>query len=317
MEDPFEGAEFSQNRDPADDGFDAGPGGPDSGTPEQADGTGELLAEAEQPAAGDQDADFGAGGVGEGRGGEAEGGEDPGEDRGPGLHQRAAADVDWRAVGAALREAEGDRRLVALACGITEDHLSRIISSRTELSSIWGTPIEIKLSKTIGQRETPEVEGLGPDEVTRQFFEADRELMANGLSKLGLKPSTIQKLRDLEGLAEGSGKFLSMSVQTMHQMFFGQMMHLFERAEHIRETFLMKEDLPVKERMYWNRLYMDMVREIGKGYKLTFDGARALTEMLLAGLPAPPTAESERRVNDRPPRLQPALKRERPGFSDV
>lgn len=146
---------------------------------------------------------------------------------------------------------------------------------------------------------------------------ADRELLANGLTKLGLKPETIQKLRDLEGLAGDSGKFLSMSVNTMHQMFFGQMMHLYEQAENIREKFLKDDTLSMKERLMWNRMYMDIVREIGKGYKLTFDGARALTEMILAGLPAPPTQEPERRVNDRPPTLPPARRRERPGFSDV
>jgi hypothetical protein len=134
--------------------------------------------------------------------------------------------------------------------------------------------------------------------------------MSEGLAKLGVKPETIQKLRDLEGLARDGGRFLSMSVQKTHEIYFLQLIKLFEEAERIRKDYLDNDEISAKDKAFWRRMYLDMVKESGKGYKLTFDGARALAEMMMAGMPDPRPAQV-----DRPSIPPPSRKRERPGFT--
>jgi hypothetical protein len=167
---------------------------------------------------------------------------------------------------------------------------------------------------SINRQPDIEIPGRTPEEVTAQILEADRALMAEGLAKLGVKPETIQKLRDLEGLARDGGRFLSMSVQKTHEIYFLQLVKLFEEAERIRTEFLDKDDISPKDKAFWRRLYLDMVKESGKGYQNTFDGARALAEMMMSSMPGPSPVHP---VNiSSTPSLSPAPRRERPGFTE-
>lgn len=115
--------------------------------------------------------------------------------------------------------------------------------------------------------------------------EQDKELLHKGLSKLGVSESTLQKLRDLDGLAQSTGHFLSISLEKTHRMYFLQLVHLMELADSVRLRLMIPKDADGyidkdEARAFFQKNYNDMVKEVGNGYKNMLAGAEAMVSML-------------------------------------
>lgn len=195
---------------------------------------------------------------------------------------------------------------------MTVEQLSRVMWRDKQLIALWGRPGEIKASEIVGGREGPVSEGLTPDDVMAQLGAMDRQILEQGFEKLGISQQTIQQLRDLEGLASNGGKFLSVSVESTHKMYFIQLVRLFEKAEQINKTYLQDKNLSAKDHAFWFRLYTDMVKEHGKGYQMMFQGAEALIAMLQASgrmpvAPGPSTPTPQIRNNTKAKKEKPAF----------
>lgn len=196
---------------------------------------------------------------------------------------------------------------------MTVEAVSRAVWRDKQLMALWGKPGDVKVGEILGGRDSPISEAMTPDDVMAQIANMDRQILEKGFEKLGISEQTIQQLRDLEGLAANGGKFLSVSVESTHKMYFIQLVRLFEKAEQINKTYLQDKNLSAKDHAYWFRLYTDMVKEHGKGYQMMFQGAEALIAMLQASgrMPRPlpaPTVSPPKGVNGKP-------KKERPGFA--
>lgn len=199
--------------------------------------------------------------------------------------------------------------------GISERALASYISRSPELKALWSRNGEggVGVDEILAGREVDGIESADPDQVMQSIIAQDRVILEQGMKKLGLKPETLDKLRDLDGLALNGGKFLSVSIQTMHKSYFMQLMRLWERSMEIETKYLNNENLEPKQRAFWYRMWSDMVKEHGKGYQMMFQGAEALITMLQAAghLPTPDPAPPVR-----PPAVGNAKpKKERPSFT--
>lgn len=122
--------------------------------------------------------------------------------------------------------------------------------------------------------------------------EADNEMLRNGLKKLGVSAETLTKLKDLDGLAQSAGHFLSISLEKTHRMYFLQLVHLMELADSIRirlnkpkgEEGYVESD---EARAFFTKNYTDIVKEVGNGYKNMLNGAEAMVSMLSTARGAP------------------------------
>lgn len=117
--------------------------------------------------------------------------------------------------------------------------------------------------------------------------ESDNVLLRKGLTKLGISQKTLDRLKTLDGLARSSGQFLSISLEKTHRMYFLQLVQLMEVSDQLRERLLAKvgEQGYINDpeaRAFFNKNYIDMVKEAGSGYKLMMEGAAAMVRMLQA-----------------------------------
>lgn len=116
---------------------------------------------------------------------------------------------------------------------------------------------------------------------------ADKLMLEGGLEKLGVAKEYIEKIRNLDGLAESNGKFLSASLETIHRMYFLQLVQLFGISEALQKRLAAKpgEDGYLADdeaRAWFNKNYIEMVKESGNGYSLMMDGAQAMVRMMIA-----------------------------------
>lgn len=183
-----------------------------------------------------------------------------------------------------MREAEGDHDLAALALGISKSTLKKRIRGHHVLDALYGgVDRRVAGSEDVITRrakDLPVGAELNDHQLAQLVIQQDREIQFRGYEKLGIDPKTIKKFRTLDGLAKTMGHFLSESVKTSYQMFSIQQIHLFERAEEVRDLLATK--LPTEERRYYEKYYLDLVREVNRGHQMQFAAAEALVKMLAA-----------------------------------
>lgn len=112
---------------------------------------------------------------------------------------------------------------------------------------------------------------------------ATEKLIRDGLDKLGVPQTTIDKLKAFDGLAIGAGAFLAQSLQDTHQIYYVNLMRLDARAEEIYRRYLV-EDAPEKPdpmaQMFWQRAYNEIVEQLGKGHDRMLAGTQAMVAMM-------------------------------------
>lgn len=124
-------------------------------------------------------------------------------------------------------------------------------------------------------------------ELAELVSDQDNKILADGLKRLGMSEALVKKIKDLDRLAESSGKLISVSLQKTHGMYLVQLFHLMEMADDLRERLSKKstdegyEAMSSQDRAFLLRCYTEMVKESGNGYEKMLKGAQVMTEMLL------------------------------------
>ena len=122
----------------------------------------------------------------------------------------------------------------------------------------------------------------------------EKKMLSDGLLKLGASAAIVNKLNLLDGLATSSGHFIAHALQKTHKLYFIQLVNLADEADHLKK--LLDDDLaqtdPAKkmtnfDRAQYQRAYVDMVKEFGRGYSLNLQGAEAMVNMIFKGNPSP------------------------------
>lgn len=137
-------------------------------------------------------------------------------------------------------------------------------------------------------RRTPADRPTQPEDVelAELVTDQDNKILADGLKRLGMSDELVKKVRDLDRLAESSGKLISVSLQKTHGMYLVQLFNLMDMADKLKDRLAKKqgdegfEPMSNLDRAFLQRNYTEMVREAGNGYKLMLSGALAMTEML-------------------------------------
>lgn len=193
--------------------------------------------------------------------------------------------LDWRDIGRAMKEANGDQKEAAKALGISHKDIAARVAAHPTLRALYsdGERTTIGTEDIFDRRakDSPLASDLTPDELASAIMKQDRELQIRGLKELGVQEKTIEKLRSLDGLAKNMGKHLSISLQTSYQMLALQQIRLFEETESIRDQ-LQSTQLPPDQKLHYWRLYLDMIRETNRGHQTLYASSEALVRMMSA-----------------------------------
>jgi len=130
------------------------------------------------------------------------------------------------------------------------------------------------------RKEVPEK--ITDNQMAEVISHQDREILRHGLSKSGIKDSTIDKLRTFDGFAANTGKFLAGSLDLTHRMMIYQTVALFERAEKIKLDYLDDDSLCHEARIEWQRAYNEIAELVQKSYDRTLQGTQVLVNIMRA-----------------------------------
>lgn len=165
---------------------------------------------------------------------------------------------------------DGHYENIARATGYTRSNVAYRIAHDPELKPLFGHK-----ARTVS---------LGV-QVTR----SDLETYRAALKVYGVSEAHLAKLRALDGLAVGSDRLLAVSFQVSHQSYVGQLHNLDEVADAIKERLkgsLMQDGTykPLEDESLatLSKVYVDCVKERGRGMKLIVDGIEAIERMKAA-----------------------------------
>ena len=126
-------------------------------------------------------------------------------------------------------------------------------------------------------------------ELVDSIAQMDRETYRAALKDYGVSDKQLAKLKALDGLAANGGRLLSVSLQMTHQNYVGQLHNLAEVADDIRERLMPKKDadgnlvpMNAEDYSYLAKVYVECVKEAGKGYGLMMTGTEAMVRMMTA-----------------------------------
>ncbi len=250
------------------------------------DGTSETGREGAAPGAGHPGED--AAGAGE---------QPPGNDRPPSPEKaRNGRGATAFEISRALTAAGGDRGFAAAALGITRDTLAQRIADHPQLRALWskagaddanGAPPPRQ--GEVLNRKPIDLPDVAPSavELAEMVSEADKKFHDIGLKKLGASEKLLQRIRDLDGLATTTGGFIAISLEKTSRSYYLQVMELMETAQELRGKLMAKPGEPGhisddEARAFFNKNYVDMVKEAGRAYELMLTGAEAMVRMMQA-----------------------------------
>lgn len=161
------------------------------------------------------------------------------------------------------------------------------------MRALWGARkqnarLEVP-GKDVSILRTPEDLPEIPDgiDLAETVAASDNILLLGKLKEMGIGEETLAKLKSLDGMATSTGKFLSISLEKTHRMYFFQLVALMEIAEKLRTTELADANIKGEQRAFFLKCYTDMVKEAGRGYNNMMQGAQGLVSMLLASSDKP------------------------------
>lgn len=107
-----------------------------------------------------------------------------------------------------------------------------------------------------------------------------------GLEKLGFSKETMQRIRDLDGLANSSGQFMAISLEKTQRSYYVQLLELMQLANKLlkrlsvepgQEGYIADDEA----RAAFNKNYIEMVKEGGRGFELMLTGTQAMVRMMM------------------------------------
>lgn len=172
---------------------------------------------------------------------------------------------------------------------------------------------EVEELRALFMREVANVEPTG-DEILRDvklpignsgdardakaILAQNMKIMTDGLRASGIKEETIEKLETFQKFEAHAGSFLVGSIDIMHRMMVYTATSLFEQAELIKSRYLDNPNLPVKEKLSWQRMYNQVSEQMHKSYDRVLQGTEVMIKMTV------PDKEEDK-------------KRKRPGFAPL
>lgn len=123
-------------------------------------------------------------------------------------------------------------------------------------------------------------------ELAQMVEQCDRELQETGLRELGVSEGLLKRLKGLEKLARSSGHFIAISLETTHRSYYLQVLELMELANELRRRLMAKAGetgyiADDETRAFFNKNYIEMVKEAGRAYELMLTGAQAMVKMIV------------------------------------
>lgn len=169
------------------------------------------------------------------------------------------------------------------------------IADNAQLRALWG---QAEANSADGMSPPREGETLNRDalalpknepeavELAQMVEKCDRELQEKGLRELGVSEDLLKRLKGLEGLARSSGHFIAISLETTHRSYYLQVLELMELANQLRRKLMAKagEEGYIGDdeaRAFFNKNYIEMVKEAGRAYELMLTGAQAMVKMIV------------------------------------
>lgn len=222
-------------------------------------------------------------------------------------------------------------KLAAAALKCNEDTIRIKVQGDPELRRLYGpsrgqftprSPVAPTAAEVIDREEDDLPPHTGESkagvELLALVSEAERELHLKGLAAQDLDAKTIEKIRNLEGLATSTGAFIVMALENTHRGYYVLVMQLKSVAEDIKKKYLddpvpggpddgtsVKIDAALKPFYYRN--FIDAVKAFGDAYNNFLQGAAIILKM---GAPADDgkktkarlgfTGRSARQVNPAP-----------------
>jgi len=117
-------------------------------------------------------------------------------------------------------------------------------------------------------------------EIVKNLSVQNIDLLADGLERNGIKKKTVDKLKSLGQIDRSAASFLVGSLDMMHRMVVYQGVSLMEQAEEIKENYLdPQKNIPMKERIVWQRLYNQVVDQMGRSYDRVLAGTTAMVKI--------------------------------------
>jgi hypothetical protein len=198
---------------------------------------------------------------------------------------------------AACIAGDGNRAAIAAALGIDRKVVTRRIQDDPELNALYG---DGKAEPEIGTPKEMALMNRSPDDLPEHVAqeigsvsEEDMEQYYTALRAYGVSEKRLAKLKSLDGLAKDWATHVSISLRGHHQSYDGQLHNLAEVAESIKEK-LDSGDLNAEEYSYLSKVYVECVKEAGKGVGMMLTLTEALVRMIGAskndGAPAKATA---------------------------
>lgn len=193
----------------------------------------------------------------------------------------------------ALRESKGNRQEASRSLGITKDNLTDRIKGDSQLNALYGgdQPAPPPTESEVMTRKPGDIPASLPNvavnalKVVSLVSPEDTERLLDGLKDFDFSAESLRKIRSLGNLATDTGRFIAVSLEKTHQNYVVQQFGLMELAADIRRQLLIPkgEDGYVEDnetRAFMNHNYVEMVRESGRGVKLSIEMAEVITRML-------------------------------------
>lgn len=204
------------------------------------------------------------------------------------------------AIMVAMRDSHGNRAEAARRLGMNLNTLKSRIFSDKQLHALYANKEEEKALgeiDVIGRDEsdlpptTPsEAIGIPAPAIDRLKMISlvspeDTERLLDGLKSFDFSDASLSKIRALGSLAEDTGRFIAVSLEKTHQNYIVQQFGLMELAADIKKKILAQPGdknhiSDTTERQKLHHCYVELVKESGRGVKLSIEMAEVITRML-------------------------------------
>jgi len=183
----------------------------------------------------------------------------------------------------AVNEFGGDLNLAAKALKVSRVKLCQFISGDPKLVAAFGVSAGVPESAP-GEterlvRDANDIIPHHPDKETIQAIQTQNvDLIGEGLLKNGIKPETLEKMKNLGEFEQNAGKFLVGSLDIMLRLVVYTGVSLFEVTEEIKEI-LQDKTLEPHARLAWLRAYNVTVDQMQKSYDRVVTGTVGMAKV--------------------------------------
>jgi hypothetical protein len=188
---------------------------------------------------------------------------------------------------------EGYRKRAAAVLGITPEQLRDRIRDNASLRAFFSNNTDAEgvqppTESEVLNRNSAHLPKADPSmvDLVDMVTHAERELHQVGLKNLGVPEKMLKRLKGLEGLASSTGHFIAQSLEVLCRSYYLQILELMEVAHDLRARLMIPSGQEGhisddEARAYFNRNYVEMVKEAGHAFELMLMAAQAMVKMMV------------------------------------